>query len=107
MALTHSEREIETQRVNRVLPLLKDEWLRVLRAWYLDCLELHPPPIAREYVHLRGELIHAEIAKRERAKASILVGLRRATTSNVTMRDHLRELVRFPDWPDRPPFSLG
>jgi hypothetical protein len=62
--MTHLQREEEIQVVLRALPYIPTADLRRLRAWLLDMIEKHGDR-HRDICTLRGELVHAEVQRRE------------------------------------------
>ncbi len=62
--MTHFEREREAQELSSVLPSLSTLDLRQLRAWLADVL-LNGTDLHRDIAEVRGQIIHAEIFRRE------------------------------------------
>lgn len=62
--LTHLEEEEERQRVQQALAGVETDQLRRARAWFLDLIK-QPEFRYPRLVELRGQIVHAEIERRE------------------------------------------
>ncbi len=87
-ALSHLDREAWIQRSTTLVRSIHTDDLRLLRAWLLDVVQKGLSSYV-EIATIKGEAVHAEIARREQ---SLLARLLRPT-----VRSSLRDMASFAD----------
>lgn len=90
--LSHLQRERHVQAIRRQLKVIRTEHLRLLRAWLLDVVQ-GERTAHLELATLRGELIHAEVERRERDR----LRTRLSEFGLVSSKPIVDQLASFPD----------